>query len=491
MRVLLITPTLAYSKKPVPTWMPLGVATIAAVLRQAGHHVSIFDRYAQLYRLGNDTHKINAAMLAHIGKIKPDLIGLKTISPVIFDPIKCVSLIRSIYTGPIVAGGHHVTALPALSLQKIPELNGVIEGEGEFPLTSLANGNDPDTIPGLWWQDSSGEVHSTPPQQIDSLDQLPFPAFDLLDMAFYTRSSVSSIRGRYLSVVSIITSRGCLKQCEFCAESLTYGQGVRYHSPEYVMKWITEILNTYEVEGIYFFDNDFLIDRKRAERICDLFISKGFHRKLKWAIQARADRIDPEILRCLKRAGCVLIEFGIESARQQNLNAIKKQSNISTSERAIAMCRRAGIPAHAYMIAGFEGDINLEIARNLRWLKRNMLDSFSMGRLKIYPGTKLYRRLGDQFFEEHDWNTSNLNAYYNDTLLPEFRTKKDIGTWLKFRLYQTGAHTLFLFKSNELRRFLILLFERRHALGLSVVNFFKLLVKYHKSEKCFESKQTS
>ncbi len=493
MRVLLISPTWLYEQKPNPTWIPLGIAYVASALQQAGHSVSIFDRIARLYRLENDINRVNTDMLEHIKQFKPDLIGLKSISPLIYDTVESVSLIRSIFAGPIVAGGHHATAMPELTLEKISELNGVIEGEGEIALTHLANGENPDAIPGLWWKHSPDDICHTPKKQIEHLDQLPFPALDLLDMGFYTKPSIQSIRGHYLSSISMITSRGCLNSCDFCAESITYGKGIRYHSPEYVIRWITKILNNYKIEGIYFFDNDFLIDKTRAEKICTLLISEGFHRKIKWAIQTRADRIDIEILQLLKKAGCVLIEFGVESSLQQNLERMRKQSTVSVSENAIALCRQVGISAHAYMISGFGDDEIFEKKTNLRWLKRVNPHSFSMSILKNYPGTKLYARAGNRFFEENNWHESDITSYYKNSFTPE--SLAEMHAWIKlkidFRLYEILNYCLHLYKSNTAPKLLILFFKNIKKKGLFRINVFKHMVGYYKFVKGLKNKQSS
>ncbi|MGA7875418.1 MAG: radical SAM protein, partial [Desulfoferrobacter sp.] len=297
-KILLIYPRTKHIRIPPPSWVPLGLSFIASVLEQRGHTVSIFDRVASQARLGLDKQKVNAAMMEHVRRFNPDLIGLNTVSPLIYDTMECVALLRRQHSGPIVAGGHHANALPELTLQKIKGLTGAIQGEGEPALLALADGQSPSQIPGLWWRNGDSISHN-PPQQISNLDSLPFPAYHLLDMSFYTRSNVLTFRGRYLSSISMLTSRGCPKMCSFCSESSTYGKGVRFHSPEYVVDWVRSTLNEYPIQGIYFHDNDFLIDRQRAIEICNDFIRRGFNKRFRWAIQARSDNIDLDILELL------------------------------------------------------------------------------------------------------------------------------------------------------------------------------------------------
>ena len=120
MRILLVSPRPRQTKIPVPSWIPLGLPFIASALRTEGHALSIFDRFSSMARLEISKDGINRAMMEHIQSFRPDLIGLTTVSPLIFDTVECVELIRKVYSGVLVAGGHHATAMPETTLLKIP-----------------------------------------------------------------------------------------------------------------------------------------------------------------------------------------------------------------------------------------------------------------------------------------------------------------------------------------------------------------------------------
>jgi anaerobic magnesium-protoporphyrin IX monomethyl ester cyclase len=431
MRILLVSPRPQQTKIPVPSWIALGLPFIASALRREGHVLSIFDRFSSMAHLGINKDRINRAMMEHIQSFKPELIGLTTVSPLIFDTVECAELIRKAYSGVLVAGGHHATAMPEMTLLKIPDLDGVVEGEGEMVLKKLAAGLDPAAIPGLWWRDEERGISHIPAQAIDPLDDLPFPALDLLDMAFYTRPGRFAIRGHYLSTVSVLTSRGCVKRCDFCTESLTYGRGVRFHSPDYVIEWIKQVLTDYpNAEGVYLHDNDFLIDEERARTICEKILSTGLEKRMKWSIQTRVDRVHPEILKLLKKAGCISIELGIESALQKQLDSVHKGTTGDLNERAIRLCREQGFSTHVSMIAGFEGETISDLVENLRWLKRAKPNTFSWFSLEIHPGTSLYQRKGDRFFELNAWSEENIANFYNgeglSTIPPKERSR-----WMK------------------------------------------------------------
>jgi len=252
-----------------------------------------------------------------------------------------------------------------------------------------------------------------------------------MDMAFYTQRNRTVIRQQHLSVATLVTSRGCLNKCNFCSENLTYGQGVRLHSPEYVFEWIRQVVADYKVEALYFHDNDFLVDRERAFQICEKLIKARLNRKIKFAIQARVNRLDPEILKTLKKAGCSLIEMGIETASQDQLNAVNKNTFVDMNRKALQMCNRAGIAAHAYMMIGFAGETESDLANRQLWLnKAGKSFTYSVSLLKIYPGTKLYREKGGSFFEDNPWTEKKVNNYYNTDHLSTI-SLKERSTWLK------------------------------------------------------------
>jgi anaerobic magnesium-protoporphyrin IX monomethyl ester cyclase len=207
---------------------------------------------------------------------------MTAISPLIYQTVHCAKILRDSFPGMMLAGGHHATAFPRLTLERIPELDGVGIGEGEEALLALAQGTTPDNINGILWRRTfeknkdakTGQAHEPGFGRIQNLDALPFPDFSLFDTAFYTRRTIAILRGFYLSTLTMIGSRGCNYRCSFCVESLVYGNGVRFHSVDYITEMVERTLRQYpQVEAVYFHDNDFMIDPSRVEQICRRFIN--------------------------------------------------------------------------------------------------------------------------------------------------------------------------------------------------------------------------
>jgi len=452
MKILLIYPYASYKNMPPSSWVPLSLPYLAGPLQQAGHQVKIMDRYAAQYKLGSHKALIDKALLQTIIEFKPDIIGLNAVSPLVFDLVDTAALIRQVFSGVLLAGGHHVSALPEATLQKIPELDALITGEGEYSLLRFVEGEKASDIPGLWWREN-GRIRGNPVEPITDLDKLPFPDFSSLDLSYYLNRGLETIRHHYVSTISLLTSRGCVKKCEFCTESLTYGKGVRFHSPEYVVELVSKVYKDYGVEGIYFHDNDFLINRSRVEAICDLMVKRGLHRHLIWAIQARADHIEPEVVRRLKQAGCVLIETGIESVSQETLDSMHKDSTVEINERAIKICHQEGMRMHAYMLTGLEGETISDLEQRLAWLKKMRLFSFSWSQLQIHPGTRLYQRLRPGVFENMPWSRETVHDYYYNQQLSEI-SPAEREAWMErnYIPYVRRRRRLNLIQSNNSKR---------------------------------------
>lgn len=445
MKILFITPLSNYSHE---RWTPLGICYISSLLKEKGHSVRVYDRFLKAYIIG-DKKTLDRDMRSEILSFSPDIIGFSTVSPMIYDIVECVKYIRDFFDGIIIAGGHHATAIPEITLKKIPGLDYIAAGEAEYTLLSLADGNDASSIPGIFSQnnDSSSFSHS----QIKDLDKLPFPDYSVFDMDYYTQANRHTIRGFYLRTACILSSRGCANNCKFCTESLNYGKGIRFHSPDYIIENIERLLKDYKVRGIYFHDNNFLSSRSHAENICEKIIRQGLHKKIKWAVQGSTSEVDSDILCLLREANCVKIEFGIESIKDSDLRNMSKNATVDINEKALSLCRQNGIKAHAYFMIGFKGESITDLYNTLEWIKRFKPHTFSFSPIKIYPGTALYKSKGDSFFENSIWNRKNIEKYFINNKFDSIK-KDEKYKWYSevFRPFSIKYHRKSLFESNSI-----------------------------------------
>ncbi|MFO7637294.1 MAG: radical SAM protein [Clostridia bacterium] len=443
MRIMLVTP----GSFNTPTrWMPLGICHLASYLQSKGHECCIFDRFAMGMKHGGK--RVDDLMLEGIRSFAPDIIGLNTVSPVIHDTVGAIETVRKVFRGTIVLGGHHATAFPALTLERMPEVNAVMAGEGEISLGMMADGLDWETIPGLFFRGRAGNGDSR--GRVEDLDILPLPAYGLLDMPFYTKPGIMTIRPYRLRVGSMLTSRGCYNQCAFCTESLTFGRGVRFHSDDHVLENIEVLSRGYGCNGITILDNDFLARKERAFGILVKIARMNHDRKVKFCIQANASCIDRESAGLLREAGCVQVEMGIETDSREILERMGKRAVAGEAEKAVELCHKHGISVQANLIMGFEGETIDALEATLAYMKKLKVDIFKWGSLMILPGSRLYEEKGGRFFEEQDWTRENVEGFYRTDHLSGIPPhEKEQWTRRRMTPYQRLIHHRGLWKANN------------------------------------------
>jgi anaerobic magnesium-protoporphyrin IX monomethyl ester cyclase len=385
------------------TWTPLTLVSAAAAMETHGCRVRIFDRMASFHNQKGSLAAVNRSMITEAEAFKPDIILLISNPYTIFDTCRSARDLRRVHEGPLGIFGSQVSALPALTFEKIPQVDLLIEGEPEGPLAGLAT-EDWGSLPGVWLRDANGGVKPAKPAPSLDMDSLPYPAFHLLDMGYHTKRSTDTIWCHYVSSLTLMTSRGCAGDCRFCLESRRFGSRLRFRSPDLVLSDLERTLKDFKIEAIYFRDCDFMASQQRCREICELIIRRGLHKKMRWAAQVRADSVDDDLVRLMKRAGCTLLEFGIETPRQSHLEALGKNLRVEASQKALQSCRRAGIHSHAYMMMNLLGETMADLEEAEAWVRKHRPSSFFWQRLHVLPGTPLYESHGESFFEKISWD---------------------------------------------------------------------------------------
>jgi radical SAM superfamily enzyme YgiQ (UPF0313 family) len=355
-------------KSRFPSRPPLGLAYIAGALKRAGYESRIVDMQV------DDTNIKDL-----IASRAPRLIGFSVTTwtfKQVFEEVK--HLKRCFPHLVFVAGGPHATALPEQMLDG--GFDAVVRGYGEETIVELVENLDrPDLWPdiaGLSYRGQGNVQHN--PQRVppNSLEGLPFPAFDLLDIERYKFCSVSS-------------SRGCSARCLFCVDSHLFARRVNLRSS---LSFVDELEWLYEKKGIrkfYFVDEQFTFDNSRAKQICRDIIKRGL--KIEWLVNSRVDRVTSNLLQLMKQAGCISIAFGIESGSETILRRIHKGTRSQTALAAVRMAKAARIRVKTSWIVGLPGPFEeqLESIELMRAMEPNHIDVFL---LTIYPGTPLWHR---------------------------------------------------------------------------------------------------
>lgn len=417
-RICLIN-TLWGSKKAISFAPSLGLGYIAAVLEWEGFQVKIIDRIA-LYFCGKniDLEGVDKATIKEILNFRPQYIGITATTIQCFDMFHIIPKIRETHglvDCIIIAGGFHPSIEPELTLKMCPEIDIVCRGEGELKLLDIVSEKKLEDIPGITFK-QNGKFYSTPEvEAIKDIDEVPWPARHLIDMRFYLNPKRNIVSGLPLKTATQLTSRGCPYNCKFCA-SKHIQKRVRLHSWEYVLKEYEFLCEEYRPELITFMDDMFLASKDRVKKICWYMIEKKMDRRVKWSCSVRTDVVDEEILRLMKRAGCVYVIYGLESGSQKMLDYMNKQTTVEQNINAVHAANRAGILINSAFIVNLPGETEQDFQATLKFIKNNKIYMPNLNNLMVLPGSKYY----DEIFRDKIFNpTKLLELWQNIAKLPE------------------------------------------------------------------------
>ncbi len=361
---------------------PVGILYLAAAARRAGHDVDIFD--ARIARTEDVKPRLDA-LLAE----KPDVIGLSAHSHQAKNTRMIGRYVRNHSDAFIVAGGPLATVNTDYTLHNAP-VSACVRGEGERTFTalleSLNTGSDWRRLPGLAYK-AGDEIHITEDAEpIDPLDELPQPAWDLIDFGAYAKCLSVSLRlGRR---ASIHTSRGCPYSCIYCQHY--FGKKFRARSPKHVLEEIDMLYHRYGIRFLEIIDDVFNMDYARAVKILEAIRDDYPGMKISFPNAVRGDLLDEPFVKLLKQARCVFIPVSMESGSARIQGMIRKNLDMEKITKAAGYLNRYGIPAFTCFMVGFPTETREEMEQTFGLARRldGLVPFFSM--VTPYPGTKLW-----------------------------------------------------------------------------------------------------
>jgi radical SAM superfamily enzyme YgiQ (UPF0313 family) len=402
----------------------IGTLVLAAVARERGYGVAIFDAKGS----GDTPHQVAARILDY----RPDVVGFSATTISITNAARIARDLKGrVPDVTTVVGGPHVSAAPEPTLAAFRELDYGIIGEGETSffdfLDRLREGRDWSNCPGLAYRDARGGVVANPRSPyLTDLDALPLPAWDLVP-GFPHRFHPSLFSYRRSPVATLVTSRGCPFSCAFCDRS-TSGKLGRYHSTESVLRHCRHLLDL-GVRHIIFYDDLFTVKKKRVVELCEAFLSSGFD--FSWNCNSHPNLLDFETLRLMKRAGCWQIAYGIESGSQRILDVVKREVRLPRMRETLRMTRAAGIRAKGYLMIGHPTETIETLEETLSFLREAELDLCQVTKFTPYPGTPAYPTIHEHGAFTEDWERMNA---MNFVFIPAGLSEEILETYFH-RLY--------------------------------------------------------
>jgi len=364
---------------------PIGIMSLSAVLKRAGHECVMFDQA--------NPETPNEVIIDEIQRQQPDLVGLSFLSTTSYPYAKLLARqIRAMDARvPLAFGGVFATLNASLVKLQCPEVDFVCRGDGEqLILDLLEQLDDPSGVAGLTWT-KDGRLMHNPNRAMDrNLDQWPFPDRESLPLDF-----VESMPLDVPAVLSMErfttmqTSRGCPWPCVFCDIPIFNEGKWRSRSPQHV---VDEFKHLQELGygAVYFVDDHFLLQPKRIDAICSGIIENNI--SIHWGCEGRVDSTAQHLFPAMAKANCRTLMFGIESGSQAVLDRLKKEQTLAEIETAVTNAKQAGIEiVHGFFVVGNPDETVEDMRATFDFASRLRLDTFAFNRLCVYRGTPLWQ----------------------------------------------------------------------------------------------------
>lgn len=465
---------------------PLGLCYLASQLRKNNFEVSIVD--CQALKLNVDSSA------KEILKESPQFIGLSSYTPSIYTTAKlALKLKESAPHIPIIIGGGHITSQPLETMERFPQFDLGVIGEGEETIVevlqtlssnSMNSMNSTNSMMSSSNSRSSIElyealegikglvirlstvhgpqptvhspqsivhgpqstvhgpqsiVHScegkslvklTPKRPyIENLDSLPLPAWDLLP--FLPKYYFPPADSiKHFPVGSLITSRGCPGKCIFCNLTI-FGHICRSHSVDYIMEMIYDLKRRFKVKELSFVDDTFFLHKGILGKMCERLIAEKLN--LSWSCYARVDLVEEELLSLMRGAGCWQIAYGLETGSQKILDWTKKGITLSQIEQGVRLTHQAGIKVRGLFMLGNFLETKETIKETIDLIKRLNLSDFHMTYFTPFPGSLSYKMAKD--YGEFDPSWENLR-FFTPSFIPKGLKREELEYYYKL-IYKT------------------------------------------------------
>lgn len=466
MRVLLVRPFYHLERFYFPRLIPepLGLEYLASFIRETtAHEVCIFDaigeRWNEYSVLAHEPQLIRkGASLASIRKVvqeyDPAAVGITSLFSAQKDSLSLVAnLVKGINRKIIVfAGGPHPSTEPRAVLTDNQSMDLVVIGEGESTVKELLDSDfkELSSVDGIAFRDGNQIVLNKPRELIKNLDEIPFPARDLVPFANYSKQRFQeALDSRFLKIGidpldsaiartiarkvaglplldrlyyythnrknrsssgllpagDIITSRGCPNKCSFCAIHNVWGHRYRMRSASDVLKEITLLVNRFHVRHIRIQDDNLTVSRRRTISICQGIVEQNLNITLEAPSGVFVPSLDEEVLSWLQRAGFISLSFGIESGNQEVLNTIiRKRLRLDQVEETIQICKKLGLYTVGFFMIGIPGETIETMYDTINFALESDLDRVRLYIYQPYPNTPLYEVCTEKGYLTEDYD---------------------------------------------------------------------------------------
>jgi len=369
-----------YCAKKMSLFPPLGLAQLAAVLKNAGYEqVRIVDAWAEGLP--------ETAFLETVESFNPNLVGCTLWTTNLNNELPILEKIKQrLPSATAVVGGPHLDVYPRECLERFGAIDFGVAGEGEETVVELFDavrtGTDSlSEIKGIVYRDGKEVVFTGWRPPVKDLDSLPYPDFSGLPVNRY----YSEIE-KTAPFIYIFSTRGCPYRCRYCFNSR--GRGYRKHSVDYVINYIKFLKQRYGIKEVAFFDETFTFDKKRTLLFCKRYKEENIGPP--YAVRTRVNHVDEETIIALKESGCYRIHYGVESGVQEVLDKMDRKITLEQVREAVALTKKHGIAVAANFMIGYIDESRATYERTIEFIKELDPDHVNIFITTVLPGTDLY-----------------------------------------------------------------------------------------------------
>jgi anaerobic magnesium-protoporphyrin IX monomethyl ester cyclase len=419
MNVLLIDPPFYLFQEVDQGAASLGLAMLAAMADREGYNVKVYSPDLEHTTVNSiedvitnfkDVDKKMCGVkdrLEHILKeYHPEVIGISFWTARVLFGLDLARHIKKILPdSKIIAGGVHATILPE-DLLKSQVIDFVIRGEGEIAFVSLLEHiekdiSDKENIDNLSFIDTHGRIVHNPIKYCNNLDDLPFPGYEhFINCEKFDKNVFRSV----------MFSRGCPFDCNYCASYKLWSRKTRFHTPSYIVQMIKHIHQKFGTDFFQFDDDTFTLRKGPVFEICRLIKQEKLD--IRWHCDTRVECISHELLAAMKEAGLETVAMGVESGDLEVRKIIRKTASLEATERAFKIAAESGVNTVGYFMIGFPGETYEAANRTLDFAEKLQPDIPCISICIPYPGTDSYQ-LALEVGSIEDRDSIDWSRYYH------------------------------------------------------------------------------